>query len=150
MLSVDEEISLVFDSNLNFSETEGVTVWREAVEAHRHPKKYYIIILLINKPVDPLRKLTFFSKHNTCIDIFALVSLSKVGSRTVHEAALPQNFIFLTIPWWRRRSPSIIALIFALLQRTLSIVENRYPLSSAMIRDIYGIWYLVKRWDIFD
>jgi hypothetical protein len=29
--------------------------------------------------------------------MFALVSLSKLGSRTAHEAALPQNFIFLSL-----------------------------------------------------
>ena len=83
---MDDKISLVFNSNLNFSKTDSqrVTVEEKQWRPTGIPTK-----ILYNKPADPLRKLTLH-----CQVIFALVSLSKLGSRTAHEAALPQNFIF--------------------------------------------------------
>ena len=75
-----KKISLVFDSNLK---NRGSDSGREAVEAHRHPKQYYII-----KPADPLRKLALFS-NLTGIDMFAL----EVPAAERRKSLRPQNFI---------------------------------------------------------
>ena len=87
---MDEKISLVFDSNLNFLKTDSqwVTWWQWKRSSGGPPasqRKYYIIN----------RRIHLGSWLST--DTFALVSLTKLGSRTAHEAALPQNFIFLCL-----------------------------------------------------
>lgn len=102
------------------------------MEAHRHPNN-----ILYNKPADPVRKLTLFS-NLPGVDIFALEA--RWQNRNAARGML-QFFIFLNL------SSNLLVLLcggagdhLQFLQRTLSIVENRYPLGSAMIRDMYGIW----------
>ena len=90
---------------------------------HRYPNK-----ILCNKLSDLGKLITLFSNFKLLegIDVFALVNLPKLGSRTAHEATLPQKFILLGFSSYQSlRGGAGDHLQFLYPQRTVRTVENR-------------------------